>query len=722
MEIKRLLSRKVLLAGILIYLFQAVAFIGVQIDNTGLEEIFQQRKQYHQLIAELSKMPVSEGLHVAEQKLAENRNTVTLGITEKLTYLDGYKDKIDTIFVNAENLKEFSIFQNKNSYSYANTVKTAEDFKNMQGVSLFLDRDLATQQVLAFSYVSFFVFAFMIYVLYEILRERDNGMWAVTHAMKRGRSVLAFNRGVALAVITVIFYFLCFITNLLISCLFYGMDHFGGLIQTIQAYAKYPQPLSKGAYLCVFGIKSSFALIAIVMLSYLVFTLLRSRNLAVVVLIAGFGGEWQLMQSIPVFSNLKMLRYINLMRIFDCTSLDREYQNLNVFGKAVSASGVLLGIEVILLAVCLGFAIFIYEKQYLGKTAWFDKLLGPIKMVFQKILEDLPLGLKEVYKILVSKRGMLFLLSGLLVCIWIFEKTMVYFPELQQDMDATYLSYGGSNWEEFNSYVGELEEQYQQKNQKADEMIVQIRAGILEPEKISEVSILKNQASSIFIFLKEYNRKQELRQTIEQDKEIHIYAMSDRGYSEIIGPNSKLREGIIGIIIILLSIILASQIFGYETKSHMKPLLKGSFKGITWIWRIKILCITSIVGAILIIFCGVNYLALTQIYDTPYLEAPIQSLTFLSENTARVSILQFIVLNMAFKLTLPICAVASVLLISASSKVVNQMYVPLLIVAFAILHVIIMTSNIVWLLLAGVIISLLFTMICIIGSYRKWCR
>lgn len=720
MDIKRLLNKKVLLAGILIYLFQAVAFAGTQVNHIGLGDFIRQNRQYNQQVKELRQLPLAEGVAAAEELLAADRNTVTLALMDKMKYLAGYGTSIETIFANAEKLKEFSIFQDQNRYSYANTVKTAKDFEKMRGVLPALDRDRATQHTLDFSYLSFFVFALMLYVLYEILRERDNGMWAVTHAMKNGRCRLAVNRAIGLAVITAAFYALCFLTNLIISCVFYGVDDFGGYIQTIQAYAKYPLPLSKAAYLCLFAVKSSLALIAAVMLAYLVFTALHSRNLAVVALLAGFAGEWQLMRRIPVYSNLKTLRYVNLMRIFDGAALDREYQNLNILGRPVSASAVLLWVEVLLLAACLGLAVWVYGRRYPGKRARFDRLLGPVKRAVQKLLERLPFGLKEAYKVLVSKRGLIFMAFGALACFLIFDKTVVHFPDLQQRMDEAYLSDGGSDWRSFNAYVEELEQQREQFLLEAEEMTEQIRAGLLEPEKVTEVSILQNQAASILNYLKEYHAKQEQQRTVQEEKGIAIYAMSDRGYNEIMGPNSKLREVVTGVILIMLSVLFASQTFGFEGQAHTKPLLKSAGRGIAWLWRRKIICIFSIVGVTLIAFLGAQYLALFQRYQTPYLEAPIQSLTFLAGSTMHLSILQFLALNVLFKAVLPVCAAANALFISAGRKMVNLMYVPVLIVVYAAAYVSILLSGVIGLLLASVVCGAVLTGLFVAGSYRKW--
>lgn len=717
MEIKRLLSKKVLLAGVFILLFQAVAFIGNLIGKNEWGEQKWENKKYNQEIEELSQMPLDESLNISNERFASDKDTVTKKVADKLQYLAGYAESIQKILENAKKSEEFSIFQNHGSYAYANTRKTAEDFKKMEGISPGLDKDRVTGSLLKFPYISYYVCAFMMYAIYEMLKERDNGMWEITHTTQNGRSRIAWNRALALSTVAAGCYMLCFTVNFIIACLFYGTDDFGGFIQTLQEYARYPKPLSKGMYLCIYVFKSIIALIAAVMFMYLVFTALQ-RNLAVVALFGTFWVEWQLMR-IPVYSNFKLLRYINMMNIFNNTSIEQEYQNLNILGNAVSASSVVFWAEILLAAACIGLAVFIYGRKYPNKTAWFDKLTTRVQKFMQRILAKFSLGAKEAYKILIAKRVLLFILLGVLAGAWAFNATKVYFPEAQRDMDDAYITYGGGDWDRFDSYVSQLTKEYEENLSKAQDIRNRIMAGTLGPESVPDAHIYENRAANIQIHLKEYNKKQELKRSFNRD--YGIYAMSDRGYSQIIGPDSMLRETVIGIIVILLLVIAASHVFGYERRASTKSLLKISGKGITHVWKKKIICISCITGIILLLFYGLDYFALIREYEIPYLDAQIQSLTFFAENTARISIRNYIILVMGFKVTLSICAAASVLVISSDERTKNEMYLPILAVLYSALYVIIMLSQTVWLMMAASVVFVILTEIFIALSYKKWC-
>ena len=53
------------------------------------------------------------------------------------TYLNEYSQNIDTIISNAEKLKKYSIFTKAGTFSYANILRTSEDFERVKNVEVF---------------------------------------------------------------------------------------------------------------------------------------------------------------------------------------------------------------------------------------------------------------------------------------------------------------------------------------------------------------------------------------------------------------------------------------------------------------------------------------------------------------------------------------------------------------------------------------------------------
>lgn len=721
MELRRLLNRKVVLTGILIFILQALIFFVTNFESDNLASQYQKSREYYKKIEALQGVSMEEGISNVEALLEIEHTPVVRQLENKLSYLFHYEENVQTVLKNAKSITEFSIFQEESSFSMENARKTARDFQRVEGLELALDRDLTTEHLLGYSVLPYLAFAFMIYVIYELLREQNSGMWWVTHALKKGRWMLAMRRGMSLSLIAFLFYWLCYIADLCISCAVYGMDDFGGALQTIEAYSQYTYPISKGKYVLLYGLKNSVALIVLTIISYLLFTALRSRNMAAVTLLAVLVCEAGLLKNIEVFSKWKLFRYINIMQLFQVGNLDREYHNINVAGIAVSSSLLLFCVEILMLAGCLGLTIWMYDRQYPGHSTWFEGIAIKFQRVGQKVVEKLPFELKELYKVLVIKKGILSALLCVMLCVWISYKTDVTFPEEQQEMDRTYLTYGGETWEAFDLYVEELETQREADLQSAALIQKQMREGLLGAEKVHEISLLQSRAASILIYLEEYHQRQMARDAIREEMEIEIYAMSSRGYNEVLGPNSWVRECVIGVCMTLLCVLFSANVWDMEKQSKMLPLLRGSTKGIRWIWKRKLWVIFFVTGMVFIGFYGVNLYGLFGKYSTPYRSAPLQSLAFGATERFPISIGQFLGLHTIFRVVYLISAVAVTMFLSSCERVPHQMYVPLVIIAYSIGFVMAVIANSVLLFSVLLVVFSLLTILCVIKTYRNWC-
>ena len=77
MEIKRMLSKKVLLVGVLIRIFRDVAFTGNRISKNEWEEQKCKNKKCNQKIEGLTQMPLDKSLNISNEQFASERNSVT---------------------------------------------------------------------------------------------------------------------------------------------------------------------------------------------------------------------------------------------------------------------------------------------------------------------------------------------------------------------------------------------------------------------------------------------------------------------------------------------------------------------------------------------------------------------------------------------------------------------------------------------------------------------
>ncbi len=109
-------------------------------------------------------------------------------------YLTGYGGWLENIQKNKDNLLTFSIFNNPDSFSGRNIIKTADEFEKLQGVELTLGTDGAVDSFMSFRLTDYLLLLALLLIGLSFLDERKAGLWSVVHAAPNGRLKLAIRR------------------------------------------------------------------------------------------------------------------------------------------------------------------------------------------------------------------------------------------------------------------------------------------------------------------------------------------------------------------------------------------------------------------------------------------------------------------------------------------------------------------------------------------------
>ncbi len=146
--------------------------------------------------------------------------TVLRDIESQLEYIKKYPEDMKQIQTNAQQLMTFSIFSDKNSFTYNNIVKTGKDFEKAADISLYLVNNKAVGSFVNYYYTFYLALIMMVFIIYGLSGERDNGMWCIVHSAGSGRLRLALNRLFIIAgssvVITAGLYLAAFAASLLL--------------------------------------------------------------------------------------------------------------------------------------------------------------------------------------------------------------------------------------------------------------------------------------------------------------------------------------------------------------------------------------------------------------------------------------------------------------------------------------------------------------------------
>ena len=94
---------------------------------------------------------------------------------EKAEYIEEYSETTSEVLKNAQRMLKMSVFSDESGFANKNIIKTANDYKRIEGLELTMDKDSSTRAVLLYKYINPFVFAMIIYILYNMSRERKMG-------------------------------------------------------------------------------------------------------------------------------------------------------------------------------------------------------------------------------------------------------------------------------------------------------------------------------------------------------------------------------------------------------------------------------------------------------------------------------------------------------------------------------------------------------------------
>lgn len=121
--------------------------------------------------------------------------------------------------------------------------------------------------------------------------------------------------------------------------------------------------------------------------------------------------------------------------------------------------------------------------------------------------------------------------------------------------------------------------------------------------------------------------------------------MSDRGYEELFGKYSYLREFILflSLIISVNIIIIENQRKEYTTK--MYQLIYSLKNGRGWIEWHRVVSELIVVSGLFVIVYGIDMIMLCTYYGLPYLEAPAVSLTFMEHLSSDITIKSYMFLG-----------------------------------------------------------------------------
>ncbi len=671
--------------------------------NSDIQGILSYRKADKQVDAEESEAAVENYTSVVLEKykpLSESEQllflTVLRDIESQLEYIKKYPEDMKQIQTNAQQLMTFSIFSDKNSFTYNNIVKTGKDFEKAADISLYLVNNKAVGSFVNY-YTFYFALIMMVFIIYGLSGERDNGMWCIVHSAGSGRLRLALNRLFIIAgssvVITAGLYLAAFAASLL---LYGGAGSLNAPVQSIQAFERFAMPMSQIGFVLYNYVYSTFAVLVLSVALWAVFVVNRKRNHALILTGVIAGLEVFMYYKIGLHSIYSAFKQINIVRLMKVNEVISIYANRGKGSFVISEPAImfwaLMVILVLSMAACIAGTVLMRPSQ--GKNV-LTQITDKLYAGYQHIFANVPVVFKELHKLLVTSRGITVIVVLMLVVMYFISYGKMAFSDNSRERDMIYIEKGGADYSQITALIDERRADYMQAVQKSMEASEQYENGEIGIDELSDINSTVSIYASRYAAVREFEQKQEYLEALKEETGIDGYMMSDRGYEEIFGRYGKAREIVILMALLAAVVLIVSENIGIETSTGTKYIVNAaSGKNTVKIKRIAASLALCVI--LYVIVYGNDMIHLHSYYGMPYMAAPLMSLTFMRDCGLDITIRTFIIIRLIVRLVMVLITFSFTYVLSSRFSEVRGRVVSVLLLTAVVAAVVVMGNVSIW--------------------------
>ncbi len=333
-------------------------------------------------------------------------------LLEQAKYLQGYADYLQRVQTQAQKMQQSSLFgSNKNSFTYRNIIKTAQDFADVTAEHISLGNDRAMQDWLAFSAADWIFLAAVLILVMSFFEDRQKSLSAIVRACPAGRSRLQLSRlGILVcfsAAMTVMLYAVPLAVSLLIDGGWDGLDR---PVQSLAEFQKCTEVIQISSFLPRYFAMKAACGILLGALFWFMLSFLEQIQLCWAATAGALAMEYLLYTLIPTQSVLSPLREINVFSYVFTAELYTKYENINFVGFPVGRSTFLSGLLAVAVLALGAWIVFMAARRYpFGNRDLLGKWLHMWNRLGDAMRRRLGLYGLEWYKLLFLTAGGIFL-------------------------------------------------------------------------------------------------------------------------------------------------------------------------------------------------------------------------------------------------------------------------------------------------------------------------
>ncbi len=586
-------------------------------------------------------------------------------------YLAGYGDWLNTIQKNKDNMLAFPIFNDPNSFSGRNIIKTADEFETLQEVDLTLGTDGAIDALLSFPLTDYFLVVILLSFCISFLEERKKGLWSVIHATPNGRLRLAVHRMAILFGASVFGVVLLYGTNLMIGFSLYGgSNDLGRALQSVELLGKLPMPSTVGSFLIRYFLLRIAAAFFVGLLLWLLLTAVNHVKYTIVITAGVLVTEYSLYTFLPVQSGLNGLKYFNLFTYISLSDLYTNYLNIDLFGYPFGIRSIS---QLVLLPLCgLTAAVCILVHCRKNPAAGKD-LLGHIGYGLNTVtdmgLHHLGLFGMELYKTLWIQKGIVImaLFVYLAVGLPFTANIPIYHPaEVAKQQYTTELmgEISDDTFARINAMEAELDQtiadyedaKFAYENGEIAENQLNLYSYYAETARTNKegLSLVRSRAEELF--------------ELGMEKGFTPWLIGQTPFESVFGTAAQSNQHQAAVVAVLALTLLLAGSMVYERQSGMTFLLEATPGGRRGLPRCKIVIAMLAATAVWATVYGMELYALISNFSIRTWNVPVQNLSMMARFPILCSIKEWLVILYGYRLLVLCCGAVLVLLVSSFFK------------------------------------------------------
>ncbi len=391
-------------------------------------------------------------------------------LQNQVNYLLEYPKFLENVQQQAGTMLNVSIFRTNDE----TVLKTAEDYKRMEGAVLTIGMDQAVTHAMGRDTSDWLLAAYMLVIAFSFMAERKRGLWNTVCASAGGRVKLPLFRLVCLVIAAFVGAVTFTGIEAVIGWIQYGgFGELGRIVQSIEMFQGFTIPMTIGQFWLYYGALRFVGAFLTGMVFWLFFEIIPDRRLAAIAFTLFAGLEFVLFK---IFPGNYLLDTINLFMWISPKNLLTSYEVLEPFGLTLSrldvyfcvgAVGAVVGTVVIL--VC-------YKvRKPTGGIAWVTRLTDWWRRHTAAVGFHGRLFFHELYKMLVTGRGAIVLAAALLISYSVAQSPYLGTDNglVSQDLETYYRQSQGpltSNAQDYlqkqRDKLAQLEEEYAELQQR----------------------------------------------------------------------------------------------------------------------------------------------------------------------------------------------------------------------------------------------------------------